>query len=37
MAENAEFYFHPRPVAPDEKAAKVLTPEARGAIAELAG
>ena len=37
MAENAEFYFHPRPVTPDEKAAKVLTPEARGAIAELAG
>ncbi|MDA1071946.1 MAG: glutamate--tRNA ligase [Proteobacteria bacterium] len=37
MAENAEFYFHLRPVAPDEKATKVLTPEARGTIAELAG
>jgi len=36
MAENTEFYFHPRPVSPDEKAAKVLTPETRQTIGELA-
>ncbi len=35
LAEQTEFYFHPRPVRPDEKASKVLTPEARAAIAEL--
>ena len=37
LAEQAEFYFHPRPVSPDEKAAKILTAEARAAIAEIAG
>ncbi len=36
LAEQTEFYFHARPVTPDEKAAKVLTPEARSAIGEMA-
>jgi len=36
LAENAEFYFCPRPVVPDDKAAKLLNDEARALVGELA-
>lgn len=36
LADNALFYVKPRPVVPDEKAAKLLMPEARAMLATLA-
>src|SRR5579862_2206843 len=36
LAERAEFYVAPRPIAPAADAAKLLTPEARGLLGELA-
>ncbi len=36
LADNALFYVKARPVAPDEKAAKLLTPEARALLGRLA-
>jgi len=35
LADNALFYIKPRPIAPDEKAAKLLTPEARAMLGKL--
>ncbi len=37
LAENARFLFAPRPLQMDDKAAKILTPEARKILASLAG
>ena len=36
LADNAMFYVRPRPLPIEEKAAKLLTPEARGHLAALA-
>ena len=36
LAQSAEFYVRSRPIQPDEKAAKLLTPEARARLARLA-
>jgi glutamyl-tRNA synthetase len=35
LADNARFFVSPRPIRPDEKAARLLTSEARGLLAEL--
>jgi glutamyl-tRNA synthetase len=35
LAQSAEFYLRKRPIQPDEKAAKLLTPEARARLARL--
>src|SRR5688572_12205153 len=35
LAQSAEFYVRKRPVQPDDKAAKLLTPEARTRLARL--
>jgi glutamyl-tRNA synthetase len=35
LAGNARFLVAPRPIQPDDKAAKVLTPDARRLLAEL--
>jgi glutamyl-tRNA synthetase len=35
LAQSAEFYVRRRPIQPDEKAAKLLTPEGRGRLAPL--
>src|SRR5215475_10084354 len=35
LADNARFFVSPRPIRPDEKAARLLTPEARSLLAEL--
>jgi glutamyl-tRNA synthetase len=37
LLDNASFLFAKRPLAMDEKAANILTPEARGHLAALAG
>src|SRR5206468_10527527 len=36
LTQSAEFYVRPRPILPDDKAAKLLTPEARARLARLA-
>ena len=36
LADNAMFYVRPRPLPIEEKAAKLLTPQARGHLAALA-
>ncbi|MCC6469313.1 MAG: glutamate--tRNA ligase [Alphaproteobacteria bacterium] len=36
LADNAAFYARSRPIAPDEKAARLLTPEARAMLGRLA-
>ncbi|HUY68749.1 MAG TPA: glutamate--tRNA ligase [Alphaproteobacteria bacterium] len=36
IAEQSVFYFHPGPLTPDEKAKKLLTPEAKTHLAALA-
>ena len=36
LAQNARFLVAPRPVTPDAKAAKLLSPQARGLLAALA-
>jgi glutamyl-tRNA synthetase len=36
LAQSAEFYVRARPIQPDDKAAKLLTPEARGRLGRLA-
>lgn len=36
LAENAAFYARTRPIAPDEKAAKLLAPDARAMLGRLA-
>jgi glutamyl-tRNA synthetase len=35
LGQSAEFYVRKRPIQPDEKAAKLLTPEARSRLARL--
>jgi glutamyl-tRNA synthetase len=35
LAANARFLVAPRPIRPDEKAAKLLTPDARRLLADL--
>ena len=37
LAQAAEFYLRKRPILPDEKAAKVLSADARARLAQLAG
>ena len=37
LAQAAEIYVRPRPILPNEKAAKLLTPEARARLANVAG
>jgi glutamyl-tRNA synthetase len=36
LADNALFYAKPRPITPDEKAAKLLTPDAKAMLGRLA-
>jgi glutamyl-tRNA synthetase len=36
LAQSAEFYVRARPILPDDKAAKLLTPEARARLTRLA-